>query len=222
MALDPLHFGNLDEDIQSWMARSDLGTNIVSIIRLAEQEVYRRVRLMEMEADLTLSCPAPDYEADLPDDFIGFRRVTAVGTNPETKYVPPDLFATLNFVPAPDYQNLLGGAAMFYTIESMKVKVHRQAGATSPVELDCCYFRRFVWDGVSDATSTNIVLQTHYHLYLYAGLMVAWEFVDEPDQETKYEGKLDRLVGRLDEFERRRRIPSSAPLQRTGSQRPLR
>lgn len=199
----------LQADLLSWSVRDDLATQAPSFIRIAEAEIGRVVKTLEMETDTTLSLTSPTYEAALPAGFLGLKHIYVSGSSsPKATYCPPDLFQELKATPTDLLNN--SRREFIYTIESGKIKGRADTGATNPIGLNLTYFKRLDALGVSVATTT--LLTDHYDIYLYAALVALWSFVGSMPDEVKYQTKFDRAVAQLGSLELARRR-GSGPLQ---------
>jgi len=205
-------YATLQSDIAAWSAKSGLTAIIPSFIRLAEARIGRKVRVLEMETDVTLSLTsANSYEEDLPAGFLGFKSLyNATASVPDMSYMPPDQFKRLKNSPSSAFAELRDGSTA-YTIESNKIKIFESTGAAATVTIEAVYFKTFT--ALSDGDPTNDLLTNHYDLYLYGGLEALWDYIDEIEQELKYTKKFERTVNEIQNNEiMRRRAPD--PRQR--------
>jgi len=203
-------YTTLQADLLSWSVRDDLSTQAPSFIRVAEAEIGRVVRVLEMETDGTLSAPSPTFEVALPANFLGFKHVYVTGSSsPRAAYLPPDLFHELKNTPDSSFAH---GQETQYTIESAKLKVLAPSGSPAPIVFNVTYFKRF--DPLA-TTPSNQLLTDHYDVYLYASLAALWSFVGSLPDEVKYQTKFDRAVAQLDTSEGRRRRGSGPNQVRT-------
>jgi hypothetical protein len=202
-----MSYAELQTDIVEFSTRSDISTKVPTFIRLAEAWIYRRVRVLEMQATAELEFLSPDYAADLPENFLGFKRVRVVdAANPSAEYIGPDQFAGLGSASPADYRSLLNGATLLYTLEANQVFVSQPRGANAPIELATVYYRRF--DPLSDSNSSNALLQAHPDLFLYASLAQLWDWADELEQSAKYFQKAEKCIGEVDALEVQRNRPA--------------
>jgi hypothetical protein len=199
-------YTTLQNDVIAYSARDDVASVVPIFIRLAQREINRRVRIMEQETSLSLVFSSPLYEAALPADFQGFKRLSIpANRNPRCRYVGPDQFAALGQLSPTDFSDLLGDAELLYTVEGYKVRVNRPTGSLDPITIESVYFKAYPdFVGGSD---TNAIMDTHYDLYLWASLAQLWAWADETEAEAKFKGRLDTVVQQIDDYERvRRRI----------------
>lgn len=213
----PIMFSTLYADLEAWVARSDAGPFISTFIRLAEPEIYRRVRVFEMEADapdIVLN-DANSFGAAVPTDWLQWRYLYHSGSsNPRTSYVSPDVFHTLNNLPRDGFAELLGDSSLIYTVESGKTKVYAVPGQGDTITLKAGYWQRYTFGGDFGA-ETCPVLDKHYDVYLYACLKAAWDFFDEPEKIAKYTDKLNAVLDQIPNAEAHRRAPSGAGIRRS-------
>src|SRR4051794_29214485 len=87
-------YAELQTAIASWMARTDLTTNIPDFITLFEAEAARRLRVRPMETVGTITTTSGT--GALPTGFLGFKRVTWNGsTQVELTYKHPSMIKAL-------------------------------------------------------------------------------------------------------------------------------
>jgi hypothetical protein len=186
-------------------------------LRIAEPAIFRKVRILEMETDATLTfTAAASYADDLPTGFLGFKSIFVPGTNkPEVVYLPPQRFHVEDTVASDAFSTL--DADFVYTIEANKVKIKAVAGASEDVTANAVYFARP--DGVSDSNSTNDILTNHYDAYLMKVLQVLWDWVDEKEIEAVYKQKFDNIVEEIRENELARRRPAGPLVRRVPNRR---
>lgn len=206
-------YAQLQADIAEWTARDDLGTKPQAFIRIAEASLARKVRVLEQETDTTLTLnDGNDYEAALPTGYLGFKHVfDADARAPDTVYIPPQAFHELRRTSRDAFTSSFG-SGFHYTIEANKLKGLGSAGSSGEITLDVCYIQRFA--ALSDSNTTNWLLTNHYDLYLFAALREAWDYIDETEMVAKYQGRLDRALGELEEQEGNKRRPAGPLVRR--------
>src|SRR5258708_1293337 len=89
-------YSDLTASIANWFGnRSDAGftTAAADFVVLAESEIYRRLRVREMETSTTIVTVAGTQTVALPTGFVGARRLYFT-TSPlsEPGYLPPQVF----------------------------------------------------------------------------------------------------------------------------------
>lgn len=208
-------YAQLQADVIQYSGRDDVSASVPMFIRLAENEIYRRVRTIEMEATVSFTFSSPDYEDDLPTDWLGFKRLKVLDSaNPKCLYVGPDVFASLAEMSPGNFLALIGDAELIYTLEANKIKVNQPRGATEPIDISAVYFQRPV--PLADDDTANPLLTPHFDLFLYSALVQLWLWADELEQEQRFQARADRVTAQIDEFDRVRRRPAGSS-QRTNA-----
>jgi hypothetical protein len=153
-------YSDLQTQVGNWLARSDLTAYIPDMITLFEATAMRRLRVRLMETSTTLATSSG--VATMPSDYLGFRRVTWMGTpNADLHYVAPALFA--------DGYDGTAGTPQQYTIEGTSLRV-------SPVDdtgLSIVYYQR----SPSVSSSLNWLYTNHPDAYLFGTLCEANAFM---------------------------------------------
>jgi len=201
-------YSQLKADLIEFSARSDVSALTATFIRLAEPRVYRKLRILEMETDVTLTITsANSYAEALPTGFQGFKSLYVSGaTNPRMAYLPPNTFHLLDNLPPNTFSELRSGETP-YTIESNKLKVDQATGATGDVVVNAVYWKRFL--PLSDSTTSNASLANHYDLFLAAGLEMLWRWVRNTEERVIAKTEVDRIIGEIEEEEVMRRMPAA-------------
>lgn len=210
-------FSQLKSDIVSFSARTDITVQTPLFIRIAEAEIFRRVRLLEMETSDTLTfTAAANYELAVPDGFLGLKSMYVVGaTDPRVVYMTPDSFNIEDNLPTDAFQNV--EANFVYTIEEGKIKLKSVAGATEDLDVKTVYFARPT--ALSDDDVSNAISINHYDIYLYVSLKVLWDWVDEQPKTDKYEAKAAKVYEEIVEHENARRRPAGPLIRRAPNNR---
>lgn len=199
-------YAQLQADVIQYSGRDDVSASVPLFVRLAEPEINRRVRIMEMETRVTFTMSSPDYEDDIPSDWLGFKRLKLDDSpNPKCLYVGPDIFATLEEMSPGNFSQVIGDAALLYTVEARKIRVNRPTGSSEPISVSAVYFARPLALADEDPVNTlNPIIAQHYDLYVYATLAQLWDWVDETEMVAKYVGRMDKVIAQIDDYERMR------------------
>jgi hypothetical protein len=199
-------YSQLKSDLIEYSARSDISALTATFIRLAEPRIYRRLRILDMETDVTLTITsANDYGEALPTGFVGFKSLYASGvSNGRMVYVPPNIFHMLDNQPRDAFHEISPGDTV-YTIESGKIKVEQATGATGDVVVEAVYFKRFL--PLSDANTSNAALANHYDLFLSAGLEQVWRWARKTEERLVAKTEVDRILGEIEDEQTMLRMP---------------
>ena len=84
-------YADLQTQVANWLARADLTAYIPDMITLFEAAAARKLKVRPQETTVSLS--TTNGVATLPSDFLGYRRVTWVGSfNVDLNYVAPSVW----------------------------------------------------------------------------------------------------------------------------------
>ena len=135
--------------------RTDLTNQIINAITLAEAEMQADCKLMEFEADSSITITAG--VGNLPAGFLGMRAAYWDG-NPKQAltYTTPDRFNAL--------RNNTGDTPSYYTFSGSTIRVNE--GATGTL-IAMCNIR---FTALSGSNATNAILTSFPNAYLYGAL----------------------------------------------------
>lgn len=180
------NLGDLKAEILSWMFdRQDLATQNGSFVTLCEADLNRVLRTRRQLATETLTLDAGGH-ADLPDDYLQFREVTAL-TNPKRvlSLVAPS--SRDKEFPYPQ-----SGLPSVFTIDGSTITV--MPFTESDIRLD--YWAKLP-PLVEDA-DTNWLLEEHPGVYLYGALKHACIFIGNEQRASTmgnmFNGLLDAVM----------------------------
>ena len=201
-------YSQLKSDIVSLSSRSDVSALTAMFIRLAEPRIYRKLRILDMETDVTLTVTAANsYGEALPTGFAGFKSLYLSGvTNPRMVYLPPNSFHLLDNTTRDGFQDLANGDTA-YTLESNKLKIDRATGATDDAVVEAVYYERFL--PLSDSNTSNAALVNHYDLFLAASLEQLWRLARNTEERLIAKTEVDRIIGEIEDEEVMRRMPAA-------------
>ena len=169
------NYGDLKSSVASWLNRSDLTTQIVDFIAIAEQRIRQDVRVRAMEASATGSLSATTLA--FPTRLAEIKRVVLNGY--QLDYLPPESFSV---VADTDTHH--------YTTKGEVIHFQKNSGDYIVEYLQ--WFAPFSADG-----DTNWLLTNHPAVYLYAALAEAAVWLrDRQDIEifaTRYQAEIARI-----------------------------
>lgn len=204
----------LAADITEWTSRDELGTapTFDSLLRVAEANIKRKVRVREQEKRITLNMTAE--ATDLPNDFIRLRSFTLVAQADERSidYYPPEAFRK-----SPVYINrssFSSGLPQGFTIEGTQILVAPAPTADVPVEATLVYVA--FYDSLAAGSDTNWLLQQAYDVYLYSTLEAAAIYGEDLEMGAVYRDKFMMAADDLNKSENRARFPKTG-LRQIGS-----
>lgn len=180
-------YAQLQSDIANWIERDDLTVQIKTFITLTEQELNRKLRLLQMEAVSTQSLSATLKTYALPDRFISMRNiyidVVENGRPRKLTYVTP-IIMTLSF-PSDD------GYPSQYTIVNNQIQVDSVAiDITKNLIID--FFQGF--EPLSDTNTSNWLTNNAYETLLYGSILQAEIFLYNEIRTPVLQSRYDSVI----------------------------
>lgn len=180
-------YAELQDAVANWLDRSDLTDRIPEFIQLAEADINARFEHRDIESTTTLTPVVGSHEIDLP---AGYRS-------------PLNLWG------------LWAGAAGTFEVravirEAMHITTVNSIPSAWCIDGDTIYFDcpnisasgyafLFRWQGgvaLSDATTTNLVLENYPNVYLFGALKEAAPFLRDPEALSMWEAKYEDAIGK--------------------------
>ena len=152
-------YTELQAAIASRLHRTDLTTQIVDYITIAEKRIIRQLQLTEQETETVLTAVISSRNLTLPTDF------SAPIALYLTTYLPR---ISLEYRLPQDMQVFSdNGPASYWTIDGAVIKTD------TPADQQYTYVLRYVASFNIASTSTNSLLTNYPELYLYGALIEA-------------------------------------------------
>jgi hypothetical protein len=199
-------YASLKSQISDQLERTDLAPYVDTLIQLAEGFLFTEPRLLVREAEAieTLSPTSSVYT--LPTDFGGFREAYA-----NTSPVQP-----LNLVESRElrtkYPYTSSGHPRVCSIIGSSLYVKPATTAT----VDLIYYRKAT--ALSDANTTNWLLDAFPHVYLFASLAQAESFVKDDERVALWAAMMNTALDQIKKVDRIQRFgrattrnPANAP-----------
>lgn len=165
MTLDT--YTGLQSAVADWLNRADLSAQIPAFIALAEADMFRRLRVRQMETRATLALDA-EY-VDLPADWLATIRVDLDGGQPLELAASDEVMTyRARFADATGEPQIyaLSGASM-----------HLWPTPDGSYSADLLYFAKP--DALSDSVTSNWLLADAPDAYLYGALLQTAPFLQE-------------------------------------------
>jgi len=160
---------NLRSSITSWLlGRTDLAPQVDDFIALNEADINMVLRVREMEASSDLT--PVDGVATLPADYLAWRTVTAL-TSPRRD---------LDFVAPSAMPDACGTIPRTFTITGDSLVLD----ATGTFDVRLAYYARI--PALSDANTTNWLLEKAPNVYLFGCLKYAAVFISDEAAASMY------------------------------------
>ena len=182
-----------------WSNRGDLSARMPDFIRLAEERIWRGLRVSAMIKVATLTVPSGQNYVALPFDWLEFKRVRTT-TEARIEYMPVD---ELEDLPLP-------GSKYAYSIEG-----GRFIYGTIPAANQAFSIRYYGSEPALSTTSTNWLLTAAPSVYLYATLIEVALFVKDVEAAGRWGTLMDKAVGEMEGADAAAVISGSALRMRT-------
>ncbi len=158
-------YSGLQASIANFLARTDLGTEIIDFIALAEAEINRELRIRPMENTVDFTIDA-EVKA-LPTGFLGVRSFFITGTNKKAlQFITP-------FQQHSTQGSSTTGTPRAYSIEGSNFRFSPIPSGTHTAKLT--FYKAF--DALSNSNTSNFILANHPNVYLYGSLYHASNFI---------------------------------------------
>ena len=199
-------YTTLQATIASYLARTDLTTQIPEFIRLAEDRLLRDLRIRQMIKVATAPTVAGDATVSLPSDFVAMKDLHLQGNPPQTiKFLSTSNFfrnARTAQSGLPSRYTLLGAEFQFAPIPD------------SVYTLQMVYF--YQPEYLSDTNSSNLWLADTPDLLLYAALGEAEPYLMNDERLNTWASMYDRGILALTKSDSESEYPAT-PITITNS-----
>jgi hypothetical protein len=169
----------LKDAIESWSHRNDVASRLDDFIDLAESEMFRHLRIRDMETRTTATTSGR-YLA-LPTGFLEMRRVRLISG--------AQYFELLYSTPEGMYISQDSGIPGVYTITS-QLEFDRSPDSAYTIE----YQYYAILTALSATNTTNAVLTRFPNIYLYGALWALYLWALQEDKAEYYYGKFRQAI----------------------------
>lgn len=183
-------YASLKAAIATKLIRTDLTTEIVDWVSLAEARLNRECGQQETSVELSASSQKTALPADC-DEVVSLHLKDTHGLEPMSV---ERLYAS--------YAGVTSGEPLFYAIEGSNIVLGPSPGGTYTLVL----LYRQKLDVLSDANTTNWIIDSHPDLYFQAVLKEAYEFLRNPEAEAKAEARTRDFIRAINTKLRRQRF----------------
>lgn len=185
MAFDT--YSDLKTSIASYLARSDLTTQIPDFIKFAENRLRRELRIRQMLSATTITATAGTVTVTIPSDFLEARDFVVNG-NPvqPLNYVSPALYSR-------NSRGDVSGKPLDYTVLSNVFKLAPNPDMAYTFTLT--YYAAPAY--LSDSNTSNTFLTVCPDLLLYASLIEAEGFLMNDPRINTWGTMFDRSLASL-------------------------
>ncbi len=172
-------YADLKEKVEAWSHRNDVATMIDDFIDVTEPEIWKTLRVREMEARATNT--ATTRFLSLPTGFLQMRRLTfqSGANNYDIAAVPPESLQVRS----------TSGLPATFTVTS-QLEFDRTPDSSYTVEMQ--YWKKL--DALSNSNTTNDILTYYPNIYLYGCLWALYEWAAEEGRAQYYWGKFQESM----------------------------
>jgi hypothetical protein len=180
-------YSDLQTSIASYLARSDLTSQIPDFITFAENRLRRELRIRQMLKSVTTATVSGDNTVELPSDFLQVRDFVVM-TNPiqPLSYSSPSALSN-------DPRASEVGVPKSYTILASEFQVCPAPDGIYTVKM--LYFAAPAY--LSSSNTTNVFLNTAPDALLYASLIEAEPYLMNDARINTWGTMYDRAIGSL-------------------------
>jgi len=191
MAIDT--YTSLKAAIERWTHRSDLDSYIDDFIDITESRLNRELQVSQQETRVTLS--ASSEYISFPTDSISIRAIQ-LNSSPvrELQYITPIEMDRL----ADNSTDL-----NYYTIEGNQIRLQ----SVSSDSIEVIYYTKI--SALSDANTSNWLLETHPEAYLYGAVSEAFKYAQDDEQASKYVAMFNEVISRIKVLDADRKFTQS-------------
>jgi hypothetical protein len=199
------NYTDLQASVASWLHRTDLTTQIVDFIKLAESKINRLVSVKsgEVEASLTMT-PGSRFIA-LPSDFSTIIDLWIETYQPRMELI----YKVPSELPVNTASNSM---PRYYTIDNSNIGFEIPADAAYAVTLR--YAKDFQ---LSMGSPTNLLLTNYPDIYLYGALVESCGYTMDDSNLSKWQALFDRAVMEVNNNEGRNKAMSTLATELTTS-----
>lgn len=189
----------------------DLDGQVDEISLMAEARLNRDLRLRNMvtSSDITFT---PPTDPAVPSDFLeaieAVYKESASGASTPMRYVTPQQMEDMK-------EDYTSPGALWYTIRGSSIVLHKMpdavTGGTQYVRL--WYYQKVP---VFSTTDSSYIYDAHPDLYLYACLMEAADFIDDPQRSGQYRARYGDILNDVIRHEVREKVGPRPVIRRKG------
>jgi hypothetical protein len=174
------NYTDLQSEVASWLARSDLTNNIPTFIQLAEKQMSRRLRVKNQETTATGTAATT---IALPSDYVEMIALTLTASGDERALRQRDRFSGTAI-------NNSSADVYYYTIEGGNIVITPEPAGTETYTLQ--YFASV--PALSGASPTNWLITAHPDLYLYGVLIQSAPFLKDDPRLMTWQSLFEQIM----------------------------
>lgn len=197
MALDT--YSNLKLSIASWLHRSDLTSQLDDFIALAEEMIWKDLRVKEMEDNDAVSITTSSRYVSLPTGTLEVKRVY-LNANPIVHLKP------MTTSQIDENYNSTAGKPKYYAVLGTQLEFERVPDSTYDLYVN--YYKKLT--GLSGSNATNDVLTYYPSVYLYGCCLAGAIYIEDNDKIAKFKPLYEAAVAGANAQTKRGRFGAGA------------
>lgn len=163
-------YAELQAEAANFLDRTDLTAEIPTFIATAEKQMDRTLRARELITRATATLDE-EYEA-LPLDFAEMQRLYISNTSPKVELTGMGQTALIQ-----RYPGTSTGRPVAYAIVGTELQFAPAPDSSTAYTIELTYFSKLSSFALSDSNTTNVVLEQHPDVYLYATMLEAAKYL---------------------------------------------
>lgn len=204
MALDT--YANLKAEIENWSHRDDVNNKIDSFIDVCESQMYKTLRIREMEVRATATALTTTRYFALPSGFLEMSKLE-IEDGSKLREVYSSSVAGLRPISSI-------GMPRYFAITS-QIEFDRKPD--SAYTLQMLYFKKLT--ALSSSNTTNDILTNHPAIYLYGSLWALYKWANNAQEEARYSSLFNEAIDDANRTSERGKY-GAAPVMRTEGSTP--
>ncbi len=184
-------YSELQTAVATWLNKTNLNAYIPDFIRLAEADIFRRLRVRKMEASATGNLTALGT-LDLTNSSTRLAKIKSLAITVSGQYKPLNYIAPSAYFAR--YAAGNEGAPDHYTIIGTTIHFGPQPDSDYPFIL--WYLQKP--EALSVSVTTNWILQDAPDAYLYGALIAATPFIKDDQRLVTWNVLYEQAIGGLE------------------------
>ena len=167
------NYTTLKVAIEEWSHRSDVVSLIDDFIDLTEAQLWKHLKIKEMDTRVQSAASTSDRFLTLPSNYLQYRKIVLIsgGVYYPLMYKTPEAMQVMSS----------SGRPKFFTVTS-EVEFDRIPDSAYTVEHQ--YYAKL--DSLSSSNLTNAVITNYPSLYLWGGLWHLWAWATDIEKSEHY------------------------------------
>lgn len=205
------NYSDLKTAIASWLARSDLTSQLDDFIDMAEAEFNRTLRTEQMVTETTLTLSSTSSSVSLPSDFLEIESISFNDSPREINFVTRKQLQD-------QYASQTSGRPRVYTLRAASTSAGAQRMQFGPspdgaYTLTMSYYQNI--PGLSASNTTNWLMTKEPEAYLFCSLTKALSYIQDTERKAEIKMGWAEIKAQLDSEDEGKKAGGSGTQVRT-------